>query len=77
MHAEYTDVHRAAFEAPVSGVYSNLALFSHVVDGKPARLSWRFDCDGAEYMIKLLFAVVRPGMVLADRRFCQPLIDTP
>jgi hypothetical protein len=61
-----TNQHREAFEALVSGRYSNFALFSCFVDGEPAAAIVAVNRDGAEYTLSPLFVSVTDAMTVTD-----------
>jgi hypothetical protein len=75
MTTNITAEHRAAFEALVSGDYSNFALFSCFIGGEPASAIVAVNRNGEEYTIVPLFVAVTPGMVLTDHdgQPCGPL----
>ena len=70
-----TQEHRDAFEALVSGNFTNFALFSCFVGGEPAAAIVAVNREGEEYLIRPLFVAVTPGMVLTDHdgTHCGPL----
>ncbi|MFM8751317.1 hypothetical protein [Rhabdaerophilum sp.] len=61
-----TPAHREAFNAPSSGDFSNFALFSCFVDGRPSAAIVAAEQTGAEYVMSPLFVAVTPDMVLTD-----------
>ena len=61
-----TSQHREAFEALVSGRYSNFALFSCFVDGQPGAAIVAVNRDGEDYTIVPLFVSVTDAMTLTD-----------
>jgi len=56
----------AAFEALVSGHYSNFALVSCFVNGEPAAAICAVHRDGDGYAIAPLFVSVTPSLELTD-----------
>lgn len=67
-----TPEHQDAFNALISGAFSNVALFSCFVDGEPASAIVAVNRDGTDYTIEPLFVSVTPGMRLEDHDGARP-----
>ena len=61
-----TPAHREAFDALSSVDFSNFALFSCFVDGRPSAAIVAVSQAGADYVLSPLFVAVTPDMVLTD-----------
>ena len=61
-----TPAHREAFEALSSGDFSNFALFSCFVDGRPSAAIVAVTRDREDVVLSPLFVAVTPDMVLTD-----------
>ena len=68
-----SDQHCEAFEALTSGHYDNFALFSYVLDGRPAAANVSLTAHQSddkdretEFHIKPLFVSIADGIVLTD-----------
>ena len=61
-----TPAHREAFDALSSGNFSNFALFSCFVDGRPSAAIVTVTETGADVVLSPLFVAVTPDMVLTD-----------
>ncbi|MCA3673133.1 MAG: hypothetical protein IOB85_02185 [Methylobacterium sp.] len=61
-----TPAHREAFDALSSGDFSNFALFSCFVDGRPSAAIVAVTRDEADYVLSPLFVAVTTDMVLTD-----------
>jgi hypothetical protein len=72
MSTNITAAHRDAFEALLSGAFSNFALLSCFVNGEPSAAIVAVNRDGEDYLIKPLFVSVTPGMSLADHDGVAP-----
>jgi hypothetical protein len=57
---------RAQFNALSSGKYTNFALFSCFVNGKPSAAIVAIGQEGEEFQIRPLFVAITPDMVLTD-----------
>ena len=68
--------HSAAFEALVSGDYTNFALFSCFVNGEPATAIVTVNRNGDGYAITPLFVSVTPSLTLTDHDG-QPASEAP
>lgn len=66
MSTNIQEHHRDAFNALISGDYSNFALFSCFVDGEEAAAIVAINRDGAEFTIRPLFVSVTERMSLTD-----------
>lgn len=61
-----TPAHRAAFNALTGGEFTNFALLSCFVDGRPSAAIVAVTRDEADYVLSPLFVAVTPFMVLTD-----------
>lgn len=61
-----TPAHREAFDALSSGDFSNFALFSCFVDGRPSAAIVAVTRDREDVVLSPLFVAVTPDMVLTD-----------
>lgn len=61
-----TPAHRDAFDALSSGGFTNFALFSCFVDGRPSAAIVAVTRDREDYVLSPLFVAVTPDMVLTD-----------
>ena len=61
-----TPAHRDAFDALSSGDFSNFALFSCFVDGRPSAAIVAVTRDREDVVLSPLFVAVTPDMVLTD-----------
>jgi hypothetical protein len=61
-----TQAHREAFNALSSGDFSNFALFSCFVDGRPSAAIVAVTQTGADVVLSPLFVAVTSDMVLTD-----------
>ena len=61
-----TPAHREAFDALSSGDFTNFALFSCFVDGRPSAAIVAVTRDREDYVLSPLFVAVTPEMVLTD-----------
>ena len=66
MGTNITAAHREAFEALRDGSFTNFAIFSCFVDGKPAAAIVLINQEGGEYLVTPLFVSVTEAMVLTD-----------
>jgi hypothetical protein len=61
-----TPAHQEAFDALSSGDFTNFALFSCFVDGRPSAAIVAVTRDREDYVLSPLFVAVTPEMVLTD-----------
>ena len=61
-----TPAHREAFDALSSGDFTNFALFSCFVDGRPSAAIVAVTRDREDVVLSPLFVAVTPDMVLTD-----------
>ena len=67
-----TAEHKKAFNALISGDFSNFALFSCFVNGEPASAIVLINRDGADFNITPLFVSLTKGMRLEDHEGQAP-----
>ena len=66
MTTNINELHRQHFDAIRDPEYSNFALFSCFLDGKPTVAIVAINQDGEEFRITPLFVAVTPEMSLTD-----------
>jgi len=67
MATNITAAHRKAFEALRDGSFTNFAIFSCSVDGKPAAAIASINQEGGDYLVTPLFVSITEAMVLTDQ----------